>query len=457
MDRVAWPARLPALLLVLVFLLGAAFAAVLPPFQLSDEHAHFIRAYTISQGHLLGSAQPVLPPAVSELIERYPEVMEARKLEARAGQPGPTVEGRPTHMYLAWGILGANIYCPIAYLPASLAILGGRLAGLSPLALLYTARLASLCAFVAALYLIFRIAPEYRLLYAALALLPMTLHQVSGVSADGLTIAISLVATAALLWFRYHPADRRSLLLTALVFCLWVLCKMSPWAFGALLLLPIRAFASRRAWVLYVGAVMAGMLLCAVGWQLLAHQNFEMFRAGRLSRGIDMAVNLDYVKSHPVQLLEYSLSSLRENGKTYIGQFVGAFGWSRFALPVWARSLSLCLLLLVAACESTTKPLSWLERAAWFCILLGGVICLHVILFVSDGGICSEGGAATLCFNQSAGIQGRYLLPLSIFGLVAIRQRRVTVPPRLLELLVPLGGAIHALASIQLMWSRYWA
>src|SRR5215469_15957699 len=69
----------PSWLLLGLIALGAlAFAVVVPPFQVTDEHGHFVRAYDISHGHLVSQDVPALPPDVIAAVLHYPELLEEK-------------------------------------------------------------------------------------------------------------------------------------------------------------------------------------------------------------------------------------------------------------------------------------------------------------------------------------------------------------------------------------------
>jgi uncharacterized membrane protein len=456
-------------LLLLIAMCGLGFAVVLPPFQVSDEHGHFIRAYEIASGHFLGSPAPALPSDVAAMVLRYPELLELKwtipasdiladlRGAIDIGVAPAILSPDADHKYLSWGILGSNVYCPLAYFPASIGILAGSVMRLPPLALLYAGRLGNVLFFVAIIAVVFRLAPEYRALFAALALLPMTLHQAGGLSADIVAIAFSLLGAAALLWLRDHQATPKTLALIALVFVLWVVCKTSPWAFAAVFLIPTRCFARRRSWILYVLVVGLAMVGVTLLWQAIAHGNVEAFRAARLSNGIDMGANSRLLLAHPFEFLRVAAAFAFKHLGMYQREFIGAFGWSRFALPFWFRWGYVLLLLVVAFTERALRPFSALDRSISIAVLLMGVIFIHAILFVTDGSVCSgPGGSTSLCFNASAGIQGRYFIPIAIFGLLALRQRRFTLPQERLFALVAVVGVVEMLTSMYLIWSRYY-
>src|ERR1039458_5992196 len=75
-DR--WNA-LATLSVAICAVLGLAFAFVMPPLQLNDEHGHFIRAYQISRGAWIGHSAPALPPPIVAFLQRYPEAVDRQR------------------------------------------------------------------------------------------------------------------------------------------------------------------------------------------------------------------------------------------------------------------------------------------------------------------------------------------------------------------------------------------
>jgi uncharacterized membrane protein len=436
------PARNAANLgLLLIALLGVAFAAIVPPFQVADEHAHFIRAYEIARGHWIGVSQPVLPEDVIALVRRYPEKLEwVKKLnpDSQASDLFSPVGG---HYWLPRGIIAANVYCPVAYIPASTAIALGRLFGLPPLGLFYAARVAGVLLLVAASWLAFRLAPEYWHTIAAVALLPTTLHQTGGVSADVMTIGVSFVVVACLLWLRQHVAGSRAMLWTALAFVLLVLCKVSPWAFAALLLIHPKAFASRRAWIAYIAVVALAMIAAISAWQTLSRGNVDAFIASRQADGIDMAARTHYIATHFVTFACTAGAYCVRHLPRYLVMFVGGFAWTRFHLPLWVQPVCLLMLVIVAATEAASKPFSRVERLLWASVFAISVAFLHTVLYISDG---------------MDGIQGRYFIPFCLFGLLALRQSRIVLPRLFLTRLVIGFGLAHGIFALIWLWGAFY-
>src|ERR1035438_931580 len=65
--------------LALCGVLALAFAIVLPPLQVPDEHGHFIRAYVISRGEFVARGLPTLPAPIVSFVMRYPEASKGTR------------------------------------------------------------------------------------------------------------------------------------------------------------------------------------------------------------------------------------------------------------------------------------------------------------------------------------------------------------------------------------------
>jgi uncharacterized membrane protein len=474
-NRAAAPAPVKSnryleyLTLALCGFLALAFAVLMPPLQVNDEDGHFIRAYVISRGEFVGRGVPALPGTVVSFVMRYPEfsawehkftpqeIVHDLPASAAAGELGATAlsDQDKDHKYLIWAIIGSSTYCPLVYLPASLGIWAARTLGTSPLVMMYAARISNVLIFVIALTVSFRLAPSFRAIMTAVALMPMTLELAGGISGDLVTIAISFVGLSLVLHAREYAVDRKFLIIVAVVFSMWVLCKFSIWALPLLWLIPASAFPSRRAWLSYIGGISICMLGALFIWNGINSASMEALRAARLAHGIDIGANVRLISAHPLAFTRQMLTLVHANYKTELRQFIGAFGWTNLSLPFWVRPLYLLLLVVVAAYEFPTKPFRRWERGFLLLVFLAGLAFVHVVIFISDGTVCAN-NLERLCFASSAGVQGRYFIPFCLAGLVILRQKRANLPQFHLLAFVAGAGTIHAVAALILIRSAFW-
>lgn len=449
------------------------FALIVPPFQFRDEDGHFMRAYGVSQGYWVGSLHPELPGPIVGFLRRFPEGIEGRQkltftqLRDAVGQnyaqEAPAsylaITG-PGHEYFGWSTLGANLYSPVAYLPASLGIFLARAVHLPPAMMLYAARILNVLAVACALFAAFRLAPSYRALFAVIALMPMTAYQAGGISADAMTIALSLVGFALVLWSREHAATPRFVVATVAVFAAWALCKTSIWALPLVLLISGAAFRSRKnRWACISGIALA-MGAALLVWQVLSHGNLEVFRTARLSYGIDLSANESFLRSHPVTFLGPVLREIRANWIDYLERFPGVFGWYAIALPRWLRFGYLALAAAVACTEYSRRKFDIRERIYLLGTFIIATFTIHALLLVSDGVLTQ----AAISFQEAvsgqrsfgAGVQARYFIPFCFAALLPLRQSIFTVSSRTWLIAVTGLAIILAPVTMHLILNRYY-
>ena len=459
---------LAKLALAVSTLLALAFALIMPPLQLNDEDGHFIRAYLISRGDWIATSAPVLPPSIISFLQRYPEAIERhRKLapseiagdlngNTRVTSDMQTPADDSGHAYLTWSILGSSLYCPPVYFPGSIGIAVARILHFSPLGMLYTARICNVLIFVLALWTAFRLVPASRALILALALMPMTLHQAGGLSADLVTISVSMIGFALVLALRSQAPPRYGLALAFIVFTLWALCKSSIWALPLIVLIPRAAFKHACQWVVFIGGIVLSMLLVLSLWQFAIQHNIQAFRAARLARGIDISANLAFILAHPLDFARMLGAFASTHTNEYIGQFVGAFGWMRFTLAPWTHIFYLALILFAALFDMKNTPISIAERGIFAVVFLSGMLAVHTILFATDGVLSGGVRHIFITYPYSAGIQGRYFIPFCFAAFLAIRQNRFAVSPRLVTAIVLYAATAYNLMSLHAIWKHYY-
>ena len=205
----------------------------------------------------------------------------------------------------------------------------------------------------------------------------------------------------------------------------------------------------------YIGAVAICMGVALLIWNGIDYANVEEFRAARLTHGIDVSANARLVAAHPVAFARQLLALIQSDYRSEVREFLGAFGWTKFSLPLWVRSLYLLLLVVAAVTERANKPFLGWERGVLFLLFLAGAVFVHAAIFVSDGTVCA-GNPDRLCFDSSAGVQGRYFIPFCLAGPLTLRQNRANLPQVTLLAVVMGIGAIHALAALALIRSTFY-
>ncbi len=403
-------------------ILALGFAFFMGPFQFNDEHGHFVRAYQISRGEIVGHEGERIPAALLALLQRYPEG-DWKASHARAAmndlRSGPLESNTlilpsdaPDKRYFLWAVRATRLYCPIVYLPASAGILLARALSLPPLAMLYAARTMNVLCFSAALWLALSLAPGFRVAITAIALMPMTLHQAAAISADQLTIALSIAGLAMVLHTRDQPVSRRYMAALLVVFVILTSSKNSYWALPLLLLVPTQRFGHRANKAAYIAAVVVAALGTVAIWNSLCHDSLLLFRQVAAAKGINPEANGLLLVKHPLDVIMSVAHGRLLRPFFVLGRgFVGAFGWLKFSLPVWTQPCYLLLLLAIAFLEPISKAFSFPERLLLACVSIGALIGTYCVLFIVDGKYVD--GQYSF---WSAGVQGRCLIPYALVG-----------------------------------------
>ena len=324
-----------------VLFFGTFYTLLLPPLQAPDEFNHLTRIYSISRGECRSQEFTAIPRSADDLRILYPPSLEHtiqfQQLSQLVRVP-PNANSRMPSTGIS-----ASLYSCLPYLPTAIALRGAGAVGFSSLALLYICRLTNLLAFSLMICAAYRWLPAYSLVLVALALMPMTLHQVASLSADGMTIGTAFMLTAYIarlaLDERVTRIGSRNYVGAACLLILSALCKLNVGLAFLVVLIPLRKFHYRlERWAAVVGALLL-TLATAVTWQYANRTSFERFIAWRAQNGIMIERNIAHIWAHPFTFFATFVETWMANWHFYLTSFVGMFGWQAVPLPeysIWA-------------------------------------------------------------------------------------------------------------------------
>ena len=454
------PARL---FLYLGIPLCGLFLFLTPPWQVADEQVHFLRAYHLSQGHLkahklndqmVGGLMPAsIPPAFDELLIPVMHRPEAKLKPAQIlkhlHQP---LRGRET-VFLNFH--STALYPPVAYLPQSVALLFGRLIGLSPVALLYLARLAAAVTAFWLIFLALRITPCFAWGFFTLSLMPMTLFQLASCSADALTTALCFLFIAGLL--RVATQERRELergwfmVLLILAWCV-TLAKPAYLVLPALILIiPAARFGSLTR---YWGTAAAFLLLSVLPILLWMAWVQDIYIPGRRHEDIllDPQLQLAGLLQDPLAFLHALSATIADQWRHYRDSFIGKLGWLDVVLPPWLILTYVWLLPFVAVFlkQEQNPRLSARQLAVLLGVFGLNLLQIFTMMYLSWSAVGAD---------RIEGVQGRYFIPLAPLLLIVLS--RFPILPALeikrkTARLVCLVIVISALVALKAVVQRYY-
>lgn len=286
---------LPARLALCILVCGALFCFANPPFQTPDETSHFLRSWSISQGHLDFDYARTYPQDVARLAQAFPGAWVSAHTSVALGQDEA---GTPKSYSSAGYALkmrgeGARVesvadsfaayFDPAApdpdplhepivvmvlpFLPQALGIFIARLLGFGALGCLYGARLANLAVYAALCWAALRGCRRYQPVFLAVMLLPLSLFMAASVSYDATLLGFYYLVAS--YYCRDEITDRD---VYWFLFAFWMMNSAKPWLnllWVALpLILPRAAWKSRwKKWQAAAAALAGALALTAfVEW-----------------------------------------------------------------------------------------------------------------------------------------------------------------------------------------------
>ena len=476
-----------------VLALGILFSMVLPPYSAPDEQFHINQSFTLASTIY----NPYLPVAQSQIHSSLRRPSDVDVIV----QDGETTVF--TWQHIAKNLLTTNSdpfthtqdydeyqvdSSYTMYWISALGVLAGFLLRLGFIPTLFLGRLTNLVFFAFLSAWAVKRTPVAKAVFAAVALLPMTLHLAASYSRDSNLLALCLLFAALVLDLAFGPREKlgwKQLILPALAGLLIVPSKI---VYFPLALLVFLIPAARLGH--YSKAVKGGFLaLCLVcfffnaGGQVILNDFMSgntQVAAGAASTSVssEMTVTaestadpaqstpestssavqtseepaaqpseeapvqddsvcytLPYILSHPLDTLELAIRSVVENGDHYVKTLIG--GTLSYFDPgvqiAWTWVAALMILLALAWLQPGFELPVWAKA---LCLLVGLACCGLAVL-----GCISW---TPTYYTTIYGLQGRYFLPVLCLLLLAR-------PKRLLLQTDCTRGLIYAVTLVDLL------
>jgi uncharacterized membrane protein len=407
--------------LVFAVVFGLSSVFLTPPLQVPDEHTHFYRAYDVSTGHLIARAPVVLPKTVTALQAEYPARLEIAWAEHRTLTLDDLFHSlrEPLRPDDTVSVPSGHIYTFVPYLPSALGMWIARHLGASALGLLYSGRLCNLLVYICLVYWALVTLPAFRLPFLLVAAMPMSIQQAASLSADSLTISVTLLYLAVILAVDkpISPRQYGMMLLPAVV----VLMAKANVVLALLpAIIPATYFGGRKRKIgLLAAFVLAAYLPFAV-WQYFNRENIEAFRAVSLQAGVDIPTNIAFLEAHPLGFLRVLWRTCHEHWQDYLTGLVGVVGWGAARVPSWLMGLYLAVVAIVSVSEGQRSQLTGKQR--WFLagILVVSLLSVFVALWTLETQQRYATEALVVTSTTIANVQGRYFITILALAVLVV-------------------------------------
>ncbi len=401
-DTQTYLAYTTPLLLLLVF--------IIPNLQTPDAEAHFLKAYSLSEGHMAIHTENArnsggyVDANVLEYIRNT--VMMRSDRNAKHNQKilnnVETLHFSNKRVYAEFP--GSSYYIPLIYLPQTFTIKIGKLIDATIHNTYTTARIVNVLMTLAIIVYALKFLSFGREFVWAVLLLPMTLSQISGIGIDGIIYALSLLFLSLFTYAldQKNPWKLGHIMLSWFVLSLLIATRPSFFVFG-FLLLAIAIYRKSYKDFFIMGVFAIGVLL----WTLYA-----------LNHVVDHRIPREITTSEQLQLFVESPSiffSVLKNTISdpnilisYFKMFVGVLGWLDTPLPAISYYVAIPFLFLALIASSSSNYSAPFFSTMLLClILIASFIIIIFLLWISWTPLSS---------SVVIGVQGRYFIPLA-FGL----------------------------------------
>lgn len=407
------------LFLIIAIPFGLYWSVLLPPFQAPDEGVHVFRAYEISEGHFIsrqvdGKTGNYLPESINEFIEVSGIGNIPFHYDIKV-DPGQFDEAKKIHLSKERTFFifpSSAIYSPIPYLPQALGIFLGRALDLPIYYIFLLARWFNVIFYSLLCFFAIKFIPKLKMLLFVLALMPMTIHQVSSFSADASTFGFAFLLSAYIFRLIFSPdIEKISWKEITILLILTVgltLCKSAYFSFFLLgFLIPVSKFLNRKKYWFYNILISIANPLFLFIWLQLVNKT-EM--------PTNPADQIKVILLHPLSYLKKMIGTFIYDDAIYI-QFFGVFGWIDTPIPYIISFLLIVLLTIAFTSETRLKDENketYIRGTLLFIFFLMQAAIVVTMLYVAYPQTNPK---------MVVGVQGRYFIPIFLilaFGIYVI-------------------------------------
>jgi uncharacterized membrane protein len=416
--------KIETIFLVFCLIFGSLFAIINPPFAASDESWHFLKAYDISQGHLIPKSFNIGIPKSFNNIYCFDAFGKS------------TIENYKNRDYNKFNVpLNYNDtqridnipslgFMPLPYLATAFIIKIGELFNTSPLILMYFSRLLNLLIYCVIVYFGIKITPIGNYIFLLIALMPMSVYISSSVSADSLNLALSFFTISLFLnlAFKKNKIQGKDILLVSLSILGLALSKQIYALLGLLFfIIPKSKFNNLKIRLTYfiIMILPSGILL------LLWQYEFILGIINSLIVGTNHYFDFSSVDSSQstTPFFIRLINSILINFNGYLSSFVGTYGWATHPLPLSLAYLYLFTLAFISLLKGNKFIFSLKQKLIPFLIFSIGTT---LIFFIASFWNSPSRMPQIIKYQIIGGVQGRYFIPFAPLFFLILQNKKIT-------------------------------
>lgn len=381
--------KIENIFIVVFCVIGILYMIALPPFRMTDEYRHFIRAYEVAQGNII--SEQMSPEEIA--VEMAGETTWKMWIEKHSLALGDN-----------W-VYDSSIpssYSPFTYFTATIVLFFTKFFTDNLLVLVYAARLGQFIAVALLLYPAIKYAPSGKNLFVFFSLLPMCMQEFTALSGDALVIVLTIDVVVFVLYQRNRMngklSAREIVAMFLMVFFLGQ-CKCI-YVFVCLLyfFIPKERFGGvykKAIYAVLVGAITSATILA---WYT---------RTGSINVTKTVANNVV-----PFSFPEILARTFAKHYKLYIASAMADSFGDLDIHPNMIWTYLLLLILLYVGLLEDKKELN-LNYRIRITMIISAVSSVLALFWVFSSWTSPETGITN-------GLQGRYFIPIYLVGILGV-------------------------------------
>ena len=408
--------------LIFTLIFGVLLVFLLPPFQSPDEDSHFKKSYLLSEGVLFpedngSEIGNYIPDNLIEYINGKKGYMGDRDTKYSFSQyilDNQTLKISENKVFNNYSTVQINA---LAYLVPAIGVLLAKIVSLIvglPFTipnLLYGARLLSLIVYSIIIFYSIRQSPKFKKSMFVLALMPMTLSLICGVTYDGLLVSLTFLLFSIALKYscdnKLKEISNKDLWILATIVFVYINVKYL-YIFNLLILLiiPFKKFKCswKEAFRKYGIPVLCIVLLYIISNYKNFYIDFGKYDSGSSLFG----EQIQFVIKNPFKFVYIMLAELFSNRFFYLTTFTNTLGLlDTPSIPFFTVYYLLLLLfvVLVDGSEYDAKY-NWKYRLLGILVPIACISLCFLAMYIYWTPFFYGVGA-----DKIAGVQGRYFIP----------------------------------------------
>ena len=394
--------------IIIYVILEIFYLIFFPINNLFDETHHFDRRYEVTKGHLISEKY--------RFKNGYLGVTKVTKNVAKVSKSTPNYKGnfkvfnlkdkKSKQEYVE--LTNVSMYSFICYIPQALGVLFGRVFNLPIIFWGYLARLFNFIMFVFLLRFSLKNIPYKKTTLMFIALLPMTMQTAVSMSADCMTLGVSLDLISYILKLINNKNEmmiKKDYIILGILSVLLSLSKIVYLPICLLMfLIPKNKFSSFNEKYKKLGIIFAIALVLNLIWFFVA--------SSYLASQNDSHIQLLSILKNPIRFIYIIVHTYIKRGEYYIYTMMGAkLASLDFYVATNYISLDVIIAIFLMMFDTNNVKIDKVLKRFSLLIFLIVVILISISLYVQ----WTHAGS-----NAIDGIQGRYFLPIFLLLFISL-------------------------------------